>query len=66
MEFLLVDLVNNLNQLAEDHQHVLDKVRAKAATKDFEKLNSTVSHYGNAKAKKLFKPMITKTVLNTL
>lgn len=53
-EFLLVDLVNNLDSLAEDQQSVLRNVFKKALTLDMKKLGRTVKEYGSVKAKKLF------------
>lgn len=54
VEFLLVDLVNNLEKLAEDSRAVLDKVKRKAASLDHQKLTEAVESYGGAKAKKFF------------
>ncbi len=56
-EFLLVDLVDNLNSLAEDPVEVLEKISSKAATMDRKKLNQAVTHYGGAKAKKILAPL---------
>ena len=53
-EFLLVDLVNNLDSLAEDQAMVLAKAKEKAATLDPAKLTRAVSAYGGVKAKKVF------------
>ncbi|WP_410879485.1 DUF6088 family protein [Myroides sp. DW712] len=60
-EFLLVDLVNNLDTLAEDTKEVLSKVRNKVKTMDVQKLHKTVKAYGGARAKKVLTPL-----LNTL
>lgn len=57
LEFLLVDLVNNLDTLAEDKVAVLVKAKEKAAKLDPAKLKRTVSAYGGAKAKKVFSPI---------
>lgn len=57
-EFLLVDLVNNLDKLAEDQAEVLKNVYTKAKTMDTLKLKRSVSSYGNAKAKSLFNPLV--------
>ncbi|WP_338875018.1 DUF6088 family protein [Spirosoma sp. SC4-14] len=57
-EFLLVDLVNNLDTLAEDQDYVLKNVFTKASTMDTNKLKQSVSDYGNVKTKKLFEPFI--------
>jgi hypothetical protein len=58
-EFLLVDLLNNLDQLAEDPKEVLEKVRYRASTMDAKKLKYSLREYGSAKAKKLLEPFIT-------
>lgn len=52
-EFLLVDLVNNLETLAEDPTEVLKNIALKVRTMDTKKLKRYVSQYGNAKAKKI-------------
>ena len=57
-EFLLVDLVNNLNTLAEDQGEVLRNVSFKVQTMDRKKLEQSVAKYGNEKAKKLFKSLM--------
>jgi hypothetical protein len=54
LEFLLVDLVNNLAQLAENGTEVLDKVGAKAKEMDGPKLRAAVRQYGNVRTQKLF------------
>ena len=57
-EFLLVDLVNNLDKVAEDEDRVLKNVLAKAVGMDVKKLKQSVCHYGNTKAKRLFDPLL--------
>jgi len=57
-EFLMVDLVNNLNTLAEDREEVLHKVVAKVASLDRNKLSQSVNRYGNVGTKKLFAPLL--------
>src|SRR5690606_4187755 len=52
-EFLLVDLVNNLEFLAEDPNEVLKNVALKVRTMDSKKLQRYVSQYANVKAKKI-------------
>lgn len=52
-EFLLVDLVNNLDLLSEDREAVLKNVFSKAATMEEEKLRYSVAEYGNSKTQKL-------------
>ncbi len=57
-EFLLVDLVNNLDKLAEDKQAILNNVLNKVQQMDQVKLKRSVNSYGNIKAKKFFKPVL--------
>lgn len=57
-EFLLVDLVNNLDQLGEDPEEVIKNVAAKVPMMDRRKLSSSVREYGNIKAKKILSPML--------
>jgi hypothetical protein len=58
-EFLLIDLLNNLDQLAEDTKELVDKVRFKAKSVDQKKLKKALKEYGTIKAKKLLEPIIT-------
>ncbi|MEL1245941.1 DUF6088 family protein [Flavobacterium sp. DGU11] len=58
-EFLLVDLVNNLDQLAEDRDEVLQKVKSKMHTMNPQKLERALRDYGSAKTKKILKPALT-------
>lgn len=57
-EFLLVDLVNNLEGLAEDPKEILSKVREKVKTMNQKKLEQNVKTYGNLKARKVFMPLV--------
>lgn len=58
LEFLLVDLVNNLDTLAEDKEAVLRKAKEKAGKLDLVKLKRVVSSYGGVKAKKVFSSIL--------
>lgn len=60
-EFLLVDLVNNLATLAEDHQEVLKNISSKIPTMDAKRLERSVCEYGNTKAKKILLSLMNKT-----
>ena len=61
-EFLVVDMVNNLKDLAEDHNAVLEKLIRKASQLSFPKLKSAVADFGTIRTKKIFDAMIfTKT-----
>lgn len=53
-EFLLVDLVNNLDSLAEDRDEVLARIRGAASTVDARVLSRAVRDYGGAQARKFF------------
>ncbi len=57
-EFLLVDLVNELDQLAEDQDAVLSRVREKAKKMDRRKLSRAVSLYGKYSTQKKFQEML--------
>jgi hypothetical protein len=46
-EFLLVDLVNNLDQLAEARSEVLERVKERAASYDASRLQWAARDYGN-------------------
>jgi Family of unknown function (DUF6088) len=53
-EFLLVDLVNNLDQLAEAKDEVLKRVAERAGSADSRSLRRAVREYGNERTKKFF------------
>lgn len=57
-EFLLVDVVNNLDQLAEDREQVLEQVKSKADSIEKRALVEAVREYGGAKARKLFAALL--------
>jgi hypothetical protein len=63
-EFLLVDLVNNLDQLAEAKRQVLERVRERAASSDARRLRRAVREYGNERTKKFFECAIRAAELN--
>jgi hypothetical protein len=63
-EFLLVDLVNNLDQLAEAKDEILARVRERAASHDASRLRRFVSDYGNVRTKKFFKQVLNASELN--
>lgn len=58
IEFLMVDLVNNLESLAEDSKQVLAKVADKLTTLDQRKLNLAVKRYGHVATKKIFATLL--------
>ena len=53
-EFLLVDLVNNLDRLAESKQEVLERVRKQATALNRPRLLRAARHYGKVRTKKFF------------
>jgi hypothetical protein len=63
-EFLLVDLVNNLDQLAEAKNEVLERVRERAASYDVSRLQRAVRDYGNVRTKKFFDWALKASPLN--
>ena len=56
-EFLLVDLVNELDHLAEDRDTVLARVRENASQTDSRKLSRAVSLYANYSSRRFWKTM---------
>jgi hypothetical protein len=57
-EFLLVDLVNNIDRLAEDNSAILGKAFSKAQQLNASKLKKAITDYGNTKTKKLLAPAL--------
>lgn len=53
-EFLLVDAINNLDELAEDKHQVLQMAKSKLSGFDQAKLKRAVSDYGSVATKKRF------------
>jgi hypothetical protein len=53
-EFLLVDLVNNLDRLAESRRDVLARVKERAASYDVPRLRRAARHYGNVRTRRFF------------
>ena len=62
-EFLLVDVVNNLDQLAEDKDQVLNLLQKKVRSMEKHALVKAVSEYGSARAKKFFSKTLAKDTL---
>jgi hypothetical protein len=58
--FLLVDLVNNLNHLAENEVEVLNRVAKKAKEMDGPKLRAAIQQYANVRTQKLFSTFLKK------
>lgn len=57
-EFLLVDLVNNLKELAEYETAVLENVRVKARTMNKARLKYLADHFGTVRTRKLFDSLL--------
>jgi hypothetical protein len=56
-EFLLVDLVNNLDRLAESKEEVLVRVKERAASYDGRRLTRAARDYGSVRTKKFFEAL---------
>jgi hypothetical protein len=56
----LVNLVNNIDELAEDREKTLKKVMVKASQLPVQKFKQAIIKYGSVKAKKLFKRLLDK------
>jgi hypothetical protein len=57
-EVLMVDLLHNLDRLAEDKAAVLPRALARARTMDRNKLARAVRDYGSARATRLLEPVL--------
>ena len=57
-EYLLVDLVDNLDRLAEDHDAVLQHVMKRAGRMDKKALEKAVRAFGGRRAKRVFEPLV--------
>jgi hypothetical protein len=60
-EFLLVDLVNNLDRLAENREEVLARIKERAASFDQPRLQRAARDYGNLRARKFFSEALQAT-----
>jgi len=60
-EFLLVDLVNNIDQLGEDARDVLQRVKERLPASDTASLKTAVRSYGSERAKKFFVRALAET-----
>jgi hypothetical protein len=58
LEFLFVDLLNNLEELAEDRDVVLNHARKKLPSFDLARLQTAVNSYGNMATRKRFREWI--------
>lgn len=57
-EFLLVDLVNNLDRLAESREEVLARVKEHATSLNADRLQRAAHDYGKVKTKKFFAQLL--------
>jgi hypothetical protein len=57
-EFLIVDLVDNLDKLAEDKTRILENVASKVNVMDKKALKRAVDKYGKVGTKKIFAPLL--------
>ena len=57
-EFLLVDLVNNLDRLAESKNKVLERVKERVASYDVPRLQRAARDYGNVRTRKFFSTLV--------
>jgi len=64
LEFLLVDLVNNLNFLAEDKEKVRESAARKALSMDGKKLMKAVSSYAGTRTKNFFEKLLDNSNVN--
>lgn len=53
-EFLMVDLVNNVKELAEDQDQLIERVKKRAAAMDLPKLQQVARDFGKVGTRKLF------------
>ena len=62
-EFLLVDLVNNLDRLAESRKEVLARVSERVASCDVPRLRRAAREFGNVRTKKFFTQALTESAV---
>jgi len=63
-EFLLVDLVNNLDELVEAKAELLERVGKRAETMDGRRLERAVRDYGSVRTKKFFDRLLKSSELH--
>ena len=63
-EFLMVDLVNNVDQLAESKDEVLSRVKEQTAHSDTARLQRYARDYGNVRTKKFFAQSLASLLVN--
>lgn len=65
-EFLLVDLLNNLNELAEDKEDVLQSVKEKVMKEPESRMRRAVNAYAGERTKTMFHRWSTKACLSRI
>ena len=60
-EYLLVDMLNNFDELAEDEGHVFPIVRRKLPQFDAKKLQQALQDYGSAATRRLMKSWLNES-----
>jgi hypothetical protein len=65
-EFLLVDLVNNVDQLAEAKNEVLNRVTQRLTSSDGPRLRRAVREYGSERTKKFFERALSARELHNV
>ena len=63
-EFLLVDLVDNLDRLAEHKSSMLEGVKKQVQSADRKALKKAVREYGGSKARKFFEPLLAQGAMS--
>jgi hypothetical protein len=63
-EFLLVDLVNNLDRLAENTSMVKERVKSKMCSFDLDALGRAVRYYGKVGTKKFFADVLPESAVS--
>jgi len=64
-EALLVDMLNNLSELAEDEERVFETLKRKVSTFDKSELENAGKLYGKVRTKKLIKELLHGTQVST-
>ena len=62
-EFLLVDLVDNIDRLAENRSSMLESVKRKAMRMNPKALARAVREYGGLKSRKFFEPVLANATM---
>lgn len=62
-EFLLVDLVNNLDQLSEDQNDILERVKKRLSSVNKTQMKRSLTRFGNVKTKKLLMPILNQNLI---